>query len=319
MDIKEYEATIRRLVLHAWDNEVSWPEISSWMANFTGRYSDAEQERIYCLFALTRFMYFGKRLVREMLRSLYRDHFEAPLMQRIRRNYNNTRDSNLLRSKYEEELRATRFIGVGNPAESGTHLLYYFRQVNHLPKDLFTDIPSAFTPVFDRKSNVVHYEPRQQATRYVFFDDIVGSGTQVTGYLGPHIQRIRAAKTSPELRFMSLFATTTGLEKVSDPSFFGRGAMSLFELDESYKAFEQTSRYFNKSPVGFDLATMRGIAETYGQQLWPGAPLGYKDGQLFLAFSHNTPDNAPPIFWDDGSHFPWSPVFVRYGKIYGGV
>src|ERR1700748_2728518 len=114
MNIKNYEATIRRLVLHAWDNEIGWSEISSWMANFTGRYSSAEQEQLYCLFALTRFMYFGKRLVREMLRSLYRDHFEAPLMQRIRRNYKGTRDFAFLREKYDEELRATRFIGVGN-------------------------------------------------------------------------------------------------------------------------------------------------------------------------------------------------------------
>jgi len=319
MNIKDYEATIRRLVLHAWDNEISWPEISSWMANFTGRYSNAEQEQLYCLFALTRFMYFGKRLVREMLRSLYRDHFEAPLMQRIRRNYKGTRDFAFLREKYNEELRATRFIGVGNPAESGTHLLYYFRQVNQLPKDLFTDIPSAFLPAYDRRDGVTYYESRQAANRYVFFDDIVGSGTQVISYLGPHIQRIRAGNKNHELRFMSLFATTAGLAKVSDPSFFGRGAMSLFELDESYKAFETTSRYFDKSPVGFDLATMRGIAQTYGQQLWPDAPLGYKDGQLFLAFSHNTPDNVPPIFWDDGSYFPWAPVFVRYAKIYGGV
>jgi hypothetical protein len=28
---------------------------------------------------------------------------------------------------------------MGNPAESGTYLLYYFRQVNNINKDLFID------------------------------------------------------------------------------------------------------------------------------------------------------------------------------------
>jgi hypothetical protein len=317
MDKQQYEATIRRLALHAWDNEVGWPEISAWLNNFTGRHTDVAREQMYCLFALTRFMYFGKRLMREMLKSLYRDHFEAPLMQRIRRNYKDTRDVDVLREKYTQELNATRFIGVGNPAESGTHLLYYFRQVNGLPNHLFTDIPTAFSPAAEKKSGEIRYEPLENVTRYVFFDDIVGSGRQVTTYLQRHLQRIKAGTRPPEVRFMSLFATSTGLAKISDPAFFG--AMSLFELDESYAAFEDHSRYFKKSPVDFELSTMKAIARTYGRQLWRAHPLGYDNQQLLLAFSHNTPNNVPPIFWSDGSRVPWTPVFMRFGKIYGGL
>lgn len=319
VDSREFEKTIKALALHAWDNEVKWAEIEAWLENFKGDCSTVEQERAYTLFALTRYMYFCKRLMREMLKSLYRDHFMAPLMQRIRRNYRGIRDIDFLRDRYDEELKATRFIGVGNPSESGTHLLYYFRQVNGLPKDLFTDISTAFSPFHDRRSGLIQYIPKEPVTRFVFFDDLVGSGTQVTEYLAPHIRGMRASNLSLELRFMSLFATSHGLKRLGEPSFFGRNAMCLFELDDSYKAFENESRYFRKGPDGFDLNVMRNIAQTYGGKLLPGAPLGFKNGQLLLAFSHNTPDNAPPIFWDDGSYYPWAPVFRRYSKNYGAV
>jgi hypothetical protein len=63
---------------------------------------------------------------------------------------------------------------------------------------------------------------------------------------------------------------------------------------------------------------VRATCEKYGQHLWAADPLGYKDGQLLLGFSHNTPDNTLPIFWSEG-HPPrlWEPMFKRYHKNYG--
>ena len=60
------------------------------------------------------------------------------------------------------------------------------------------------------------------------------------------------------------------------------------------------------------------MTEGYGKKLFPAHPIGYEDGQLLLGFTHNTPDNAPPIFWDEGRNTPWAPIFVRYDKNYGG-
>jgi hypothetical protein len=309
---------LQDLVEHAWEQEVRWPHIDAWAKNFSGLTNTSDEEQTLSLFALSRFMYFGKGLVRELLKSLYRDHFEAPLMQRIRRNYGGTTNIALLRSVYASELKSTRFIGVGNPAESGAHLLYYFRQVNRLSKDLFADVNAVFTPYADKRSGTVRYQQRNPAiTRLVFFDDLVGSGSQANQYLAGYLKDARSGKHQVEIRFLSLFATTEGLAKINVPSLFDGKAQTLFELDESYKAFHAKSRYFDGAPAWFDVARFQRIAEGYGMKLQPGRHLGYRNGQLLLGFTHNTPDNTLPIFWDEGGRIPWSPVFTRFDKNYG--
>ncbi|RQU83852.1 hypothetical protein DF133_29805 [Burkholderia cenocepacia] len=316
----EYERKIRTLVKHAWDQEIDWPQVSAWLDNFSGDFLDRSDERVYGLFALSKFMYFGRRLIREMLRSLYRDHFESPLLQRIRRNLRGSRDIKLIRDLYRQELEATRFIGVGNPSESGAHLLYYFRQVNRLPKELFSDIAGAFQPAVDRKTGEAFLMPKDSAvTRYVFFDDLVGSGTQVALYLTQNLADIRKSTSNIDIRHMSLFSTTRGLEKMNEPSLFDGNSICLFELDETYKAFEPESRYFSRPPSWFDMADMRNMVQGYGERLKPGMSLGYKNAQVLLGFTHNTPDNSPPIFWDEGHLASWKPVFLRYDKNYGGI
>lgn len=316
----DYESKIRTLVYQAWDQEVRWPQIEAWLNNFNGCVFDDSHERLYAIFILSRFMYFSKRLVREMLKSLYRDHFEAPLIQRIRRNYGGTKDSSLIRQIYNNELSATRFIGVGNPAESGAHLLYYFRQVNYLPKNLFVDFAGAFAPTVDRVTRKIKFSQQDgNVSRYVFFDDLVGSGIQVSDYLTHKLAQVRAGDNRLDLRFMSLFSTTQGLKKMNGRQLFDGKAMCLFELDDSYKAFYEFSRYFSNAPDWFDHTKLFTLAKSYGEKLQPNRPLGYRDGQLLLGFSHNTPDNTLPIFWDEGHGVPWKPVFGRYDKNYGGT
>lgn len=319
MSINLLEDKIAVLARHAWDEEVRWPHIEAWLENFCGDVLSKDLERQYALFALSRFMYFSRRMVREMLRSLYQDHFKAPMIQRIRRNFRGTRDAGFLQSMYLQELKATRFLGVGNPSESGAHLLYFFRQANYLQKDLFLDFSSAFETrnVKNGSSTLVGYAPREAGVhRYVFFDDLVGSGTQASQYLSKHLNKIRRISSGLDIRFMSLFATADGLEKLNSPSLFNGKAMCLFELDETFKAFGGQSRYFANPPAWFDYNEMARVAIHYGRKLWPNHCLGYKLGQLLLGFSHNTPDNTLPIFWGEGGIPPWSPVFVRYHKIY---
>ncbi|RYY46218.1 MAG: hypothetical protein EOO06_14965 [Chitinophagaceae bacterium] len=309
------ETKIRTLINHAWDSEVTWAEIEAWLNNFDGSLFDKTEEQLYAIFAISRYMYFGKRLVREMLKSLYRDHFYAPMRQRIRRNFNGTFDQQIIENAYRAELSATRFIGVGNPSESGAHLLYYFRQVNYLPKDLFVDLAAALTYQVSRDGSEILYDVREKrVTRLVFFDDIVGSGTQASEYLTPYLSGIKASNPSIDIRFMSLFATTAGLAKLNESKLFDGEAMCLFELDDSFKAFDPDSRYFSTSPIWFDKQKMFELTEDYGKKLWPAHPFGYKNGQLLISFSHNTPDNVPPIFWALGGVTPWAPAFVRYHK-----
>lgn len=81
----DIEGKIRELISHAWDDEVKWHEIESWVNNFQGNFHSKSEEQLHAIYSITQYMYFGKRLVREMLKSLYRDHFSSPLKQRIRR------------------------------------------------------------------------------------------------------------------------------------------------------------------------------------------------------------------------------------------
>jgi hypothetical protein len=318
MSLAECERRLRVLASQAWDDEVRWSDITAWASNFIGSTALRQNEELHALFALSRFMYFSRRLTREMLKALYRDHFEAPTMQRIRRNFKGTRDVALLRKQYQDQLSATRFVGLGNPAESGAHLLYVFRQVNYLPKDYFADLLSAFAiePSHKRAGEVEYRIRNSSVNRIVFFDDIVGSGTQARQYLAGELKRIRAGDPNFELSFLALFATTEGLERLNAPELFDGRATCLFELDSSYRAFSGNARYFADSPAWFNAMDFQTMARQYGANLQPRMPVGYKDCQLLLAFAHNTPDNTLPIFWDQGTRTPWHPIFPRFDKKY---
>ena len=318
MSLAECERRLRILAAQAWDGEVRWSDITAWAENFSGTTAPRQDEELHALFGLTRFMYFSRRLTREMLKALYRDHFEAPTMQRIRRNFKGTKDVLLLRKQYQHQLAATRFVGLGNPAESGAHLLYVFRQVNGLPKDYFADLLSAFASKPSRtRAGEIEYQIRDASVnRIVFFDDIVGSGTQARQYLSEELNRIRAGDPNFELSFLSLFATTEGLERLNAPELFDGRATCLFELDSSFKAFSGDARYFADSPAWFNAVDFQAMAREYGATLQPRLPVGYKDGQLLLAFAHNTPDNTLPIFWDQGARTQWHPIFPRFDKKY---
>lgn len=313
---KELEKRMQVLATHAWDDELRWPQIAAWLNNFRGEVLPVDEERLYGIFLLSRFIYFSRRLTREMLRSLYRDLFCAPLCQRIRRNTGGSRDRDVVQKLYEQELNCTRFIGIGNPSESGAHLLYFFRQINGLPKDLFVDFMSAFSLEADR-SRLITIRPNDPTvTRYIFFDDLVGSGTQVAQYMARYLPMLRRNNHNIDIQFLSLFATNHGLQKLNSEQMFDGKASCLFELDETYKAFTEESRYFSAAPEWFNKQKMRRLAEYYGSILAPKTPLGFQDGQLLLGFSHNTPDNSPPIFWREGHDIVWTPVFIRYDKHY---
>jgi len=319
MNRPELERRLHSLAEQAWDDEVRWSEIEAWAENFTGQTCATAEERIYALFALTRFTYFGRRLVREMLRSLYRDHFQAPLMQRIRRNLGGTKDAGRIEEVYRRELKATRFVSVGNPSESSAHLLYYFRQVNYLSKKMFCDFAQAFSTNISKNGSdaTISFLPRDRTvSRVVFFDDFVGSGTQIARYLGDYLPKIRSGSAGIDLRFMSLFSTTHGLARLNAQPLFDGKSSALFELDDTYKAFDANSRSLASAPEWFERSKLEALAKHYGRALRPSSPLGYKDGQYLLGFSHNTPNNTLPIFWDEGNKTAWNPIFIRFDKKY---
>ncbi|EKF9443423.1 hypothetical protein O1C42_001591, partial [Vibrio cholerae] len=216
------------------------------------------------------------------------------------------------------EIKSTRFLGIGNPSESGTHLLYFFRQENGLGKENF--IHSHEILSFDRsdENNLKIRMKKPDIKRYVFLDDVCGSGTQAIEYSKDLISDMKAVDSSIQVYYFTLFSTVKGMQNIRDNSLFDK-VDCVFELDESFKCFSDESRQFrNESELPISKLFAKELCENYGMKLLKGNKrdcLGYKDSQLLLGFAHNTPDNTLPIIWVDDME--WEPLFKRYNKYYG--
>ena len=306
---------IKTLSERIWESRCREPDISRWLENFDGSaLGKIEQERDHALHLLAHVTYFGLRELRVLLRAMYRDYFRYPLMQRVRERLGGTRDLKAIRRELELEIRATRFLGMGNPAESGTHLLYYFRQENSLPKNLFVHHHGLFSgPISESATRI---EP-PDLRRVVLIDDLCGSGQQAIQYSRSLLRDLKkVAKRDGrnlDFHYLVLLGTESGLENVRKNTDFSRAnAVSL--IDDAYKTFSTNSRVYREPPSGIDRSIGQSVAVHYGSILWPNHPLGYGNRQLLLAFHHNVPDNTLPMIWYD-EHPSWQPIFPRYHKI----
>ena len=327
MEIEEYkEQLIQKILIlneTLWENRVKRNNIENWLSNFND-----DTEKINALFLLSQFMYFGNTQMREMLRVLYRDLYKYHIIEKIRRENGDTTDHNLINVKFQEELKNTRFLGVGNPSESGTHLLYYFRQENKLPKNLFINTSDIF------KSPTESELKDTNINNYIFIDDFCGSGSQAKKYSNDIVKLIKKAKADANVSYLMLFSTKVGKDCIVNETSFS-SSESIFEFDDTFKCFSNNSRYYKSNLNALvDKNIMKKICEKYGYemfeiiwglekvkptkipQLAAKHQLGYGDGQLLLGLFHNTPDNTLPIFWFNEEGKEWYPIFKRYNKIY---
>jgi hypothetical protein len=310
---EDLKAKIQILQETVWERRAPWDEVQGWLSNFLPDRKGRKSEKLHALYLLSQFMYFGNKEMRELLRALYRDLYRYPIIEKIRRRNRHTIDMELIKEKYKEVLQNTRFLGVGNPSESGPHLLYYFRQENELPKSLFIHTHEIFSRTHNRLTRL--REP--SVSKYVFIDDLCGSGDQAITYSREVVSIIKGLKRNVSVAYYVLFATTDGLTNIKSRTDFD-DIKCIFELDDSFKCFGDNSRYFASSEQEIDRNFAKRTCKRYGEKLFPGDPLGYRDNQLLIGFYHNTPDNTLPIIWCDGdSSFPWKPIFRRYPKAYG--
>ena len=303
-------AKIKSLSETIWDNYATEPEILDWLANFTGRSIDASTEQLHALYLLSNFMYFGSRQIRELLRVVFRDLFKYPIVESIRKSHGDTVECSLIESEFTTELEQTRFLGVGNPSESGYHLLYYFRQENSLPKTNFIHAHEVFT----RATTGPTLLRSPQLKRYIFIDDFCGSGQQGIAYSRDVVDHIKSLNPDSFVAYYMLFGTEIGIKRIRSETRFD-DVQPVFELDSSFKVFSTTSRYFSEGFQMISKQDAENICSTYGYILEPQHPLGFSDGQLMIGFHHNTPDNTLPIFWHDEPVVSWKPIFRRYPKI----
>lgn len=323
---KEIYESIDVLNRILWDGKVLKPTIQEWLSNFSGK-----EEQDAALYLLSRCMYFNQSNTRYLLKALFRDKYRTPIIQEIRERENWTMDEGVIESAFRERLMKTRFLGVGNSAESGDHMLYFFRQENGLPVNpLFKNIDE----LLQKYDGVEHV---------VFIDDLCGSGSQVRyeKKLRECIKALRAKESCPKISYLMLFGTTQGIQRVRDLKFKDSGqnwfdeVEAEMELNETYKCFGEFSRYFKdeeKKARSMEMCLKYGIQliDKIADRDFPNEPLtgekrdayvrscalGYGDCQLLLSLQHNTPNNTLPIFWFEESDDDWKPIFKRYNKVY---
>jgi hypothetical protein len=282
-----------------------------WLKNFTGEITnDIEEEKSHALFLLSKFMYFGNKEIRELLKCIYRDLFKYPIIAEIREKKEDTTDTDYLNEEYNKELKRSRFLGVGNPSESGVHLLYYFRQENSITRENFINMHEIFN-IHNDKLEIIDKDIK----RYIFIDDFCGGGTQAKTYLGKWIEKIKNLNSNTKICYYMLFGVESGIKYIEENLRLDE-VRAVFTLDDTFKCFSEKSRYF-RTKEKEEKKLCEKISENYGKNLFPDAPLGYGGEQLLLSFFHNTPNNTLPIFWSNRNE--WKPIFKRYPKRYGGV
>lgn len=299
-----------------WENRNQWPHVEAWLANFDGRAGfEPDVEKLHALFLLSQFLFIGSAETRVLLHSVYRDLFLIPLIQEVRVALGGSRDPMIVEAAVGEALAKTRFLGVGNPSESGVHLLYYFRQENCLTKELFLDSAAVFKSTLGEDGKIERALAYPDVERYIFVDDVCGSGDTAAKYSEGIVTELLALKPGAKLHYLAMFATRKGIEKVRTTKF-GASSGAVFELDDSYSCLSAGARIMLDAPPHIDAAILEKVAMSYGELLWPACPGGWDNNQLLLGFQHNTPDNTLPIMWAEGSpSLPWTPAFKRYAKL----
>ena len=310
------EDKVKLLNEAVWEHRVNNELVKEWTAQFNEATEIEDDEQIQVLFLLSHFLYFGQRELRYLLKSLYRDLIRSPTIHEIRRLNDDSLDYDMIETEYECRLSKMRFLAIGNPSESSTYLLYYFRQENALPRNLFINTHEIFHR--DTSGNQLQTTLRSpEIDQYIFIDDLCGSGTQARLYSEDIVTPLKNLSNTAKVSYLVLFATSEGLKAVRGLNRFDT-VNAVYELDSTFKAFGEQSRIFIGEEGPFDKLKIHDTCQKYGTQLFPSHPLGYKDGQLLIGFNHNTPDNTLPIFWggDQSMDGPWKAVFQRYEKVY---
>ena len=307
---------IKVLAQSIWqEKQINERLVDEWLNNFAeDNPSNTHQERINALYLLSNFLYFGNIEIRELLKSLYRDKFKYNLVKDIRKNNNDTTDLNFINEQYKQELEGTYFLSVGNPSESGSFILYLFRQENQLSKNRFPILTEIFEKS-DKEISLVN----QDIKRLVFLDDFSGSGSQAIRGSKNFVKIIKDINPKIKIVYLLLFATTYALQKLRDSGLFD-SVDSVVIFDETFKVFEDASRYFKENHPEIDKEFCKQLCVRYREAM-PSQdpynefnPMGYGECQLLVGFNHNTPNNTLPLMWFEDEK--WSSIFKRYPKIY---
>lgn len=295
-----------------WENKVKDANIRSWLEGISRSRNLSSDCKESLLCALGNFIYFPDGLIREMLRSLFRDIYKKKIIEDIRKNDSGCFDKKIIASKICNTLEKTKFLGVGNPSESGPHLLYLFRQENKLHTENFISMDQAFHyemlngngQVRLRDLNIEHY---------IFIDDFCGSGLQASNRLRDYIATLKYLKPDCFCCYYCLVGMLDGLNVVKSQTSLD-AVEAVIGLDASFKIFSNESKILVDEEDVDRKTTLKAICDDFAQHFGIASPYGFSNGEQLIGFHHNTPDNTVPLFWWNDWRY-LSPVFKRHQKM----
>jgi len=310
----ELQAKIKTLHSSIWERRADWPQVLDWLDQFEEHDDPDIDEQLQVLRLLSNFMYFGVNEIRALLRSLFRDTFRPQIAKEVRSKLHPSTTLTTVASMVASEMLHTRFVSLGNPSESSALLLYYFRQENTLPKNLFIHGSDIFDLSTAGSIGGLKVQ-NADITRYVFIDDLCGSGQQGKEYSDRVVKPLKIISPKVKAYYYPVFGLSDGIEHLRKHSAFDE-VYPVVELDSTFRAFATDSRLYVEPSIAPLRLPTEATCRRYGRKLVPAHPLGWDDGQLYIGFAHNTPDNSLPIFWSDHTGpQTWRPIFRRYPKV----
>lgn len=265
---------IRNKISYCWDDCVKLSDVEEWLNNFQGKVFDRDSEKILALMLLNNFIYLSHEEILHLCRVIFYEYIHSIAVECV---------------DYNDVLNHTTFYPIGNPSESSSLVMYFFRIANDIAKDRFSNYPGM----------------ADVDNRVVFIDDISGSGEQAGAYIMDYLGKYPSSKEY--VSYVTMIGTVDASKVFLDlgikfkPACLLDDRMKLFS-DDSYTKFNDIER---KNLIDF----VNGYKDEVDWQ-----PLGYKDSELALGFYYNVPDNCLPIFWSE--YNGWKSIFKRFHKKY---
>lgn len=221
------------------------------------------------------------------------------------------RDDDVKGRLYEQILklpkdRTKHIVPLGKPGKSGAAISYWIHGLmkrNDLQSMNFHSSVEAFISY----RNSVAWETLNDVVVYV--DDFIGSGGSVVTALSLEEKIVRpevlSDASSGRLYVVAAIVMDNGYSKITQDIFW---AIILGDLH--CKGFDPHKKVFGSY---FKTKAVREMCYKYGEQLYKGCPLGYKNTQSLVLMQHSAPNNTVPVLWSDNQYQGrnWNPLVPR--------
>ncbi len=103
-NLRDRIEVLNRIAWH--ERGLKWDDYKKWVQNFSKTECNLAlpNQEWTALYLLSNFLYFSNDLVRKLLKSLFLDIFQTPLIHKIRRANSNTLNTELIEKGFHEEL-----------------------------------------------------------------------------------------------------------------------------------------------------------------------------------------------------------------------